>query len=131
MNPTRMRTGLPFEVRARASSPTRSRGLAHSSIPKLSSASAVPRMAMAIPAGTNHHQAPCASACWLSAENRMVPQFQSDIPGTPMKASVISAITANITVPMKLAATGAIRLGMISNPMSRHAGSPTALAAST
>ena len=86
---------------------------------------------MATPGGTNHHQAPCARACWLCAQNRMAPQFHSDTPGTPMNASVISDSTAKITVPMKLAAITAVRFGRISNPMIRQVDSPVARDAST
>ena len=69
---------------------------------------------MARPAGTNHHQAPCARACWPCAQNRIVPQFQSEIDETPMKARVISDMTAKMTVPTKLDAMIAVRFGRIS-----------------
>src|SRR6185437_3978116 len=44
---------------------SRSLGLPSSSMPVLSSTRAVPINATAIPGGTNHHQAPSWSACWL------------------------------------------------------------------
>jgi hypothetical protein len=54
-----------------------------------------------------------------------------DSPETPTNASVISDITAKITVPTKLDAITAVRFGMISKKMSRHVDSPVARAAST
>ena len=48
-----------------------------------------------------------------------------------MNASVISESTANTTVPMKLDAMIAVRLGSTSKPMMRHVDSPVARAAST
>ena len=100
-------------------------------MPKLISDSAVPRNAIASPAGTNHHEAPWARACWLCAQKRMVPQFHSEMVEIPMKARVISDITAKITVPTKPEAMIAVRFGMISAVMIRQVLSPVARAAST
>ena len=79
VKPTRIRTVWPEAVLTLVLPALRSRGLTNSSMPKLISDSAVPRNAMARPAGTNHHQAPWARACWLCAQNRIVPQFQLEI----------------------------------------------------
>src|SRR5262245_1679562 len=46
----------------------RKRGLAISSIPKLTKASPAPRMAMHNPGGRNHHQAPNSSASLFPAQ---------------------------------------------------------------
>lgn len=61
----------------------------------------------------------------------MVPQFQSEPPPMPMNARVISVITAKMTVPTKLLAITAVRLGRISKMMIRQVFSPVARAAST
>ena len=49
----------------------------------------------------------------------------------PMKASVISDITAKMTVPTKPEAMIAVRFGRISKTMIRQVDSPVARAAST
>lgn len=131
VNPTRMGTLSPLGARREPAPAVRSRGLTNSSMPKLIRLSAVPRNAMARPAGTNHHQAPCARACWPCAQNRIVPQFQVETDEMPMKASVISDSTAKMTVPTKLDAMIAVRFGRISNSTIRQVCSPVALAAST
>ncbi len=131
MKPTRIATVRPSAVRIRVRPPVRSRGLTNSSMPKLISASAVPSSAMASPAGTNHHQAPCARACWPCAQNRIVPQFHDETDETPMNARVISDMTAKMTVPTKPEAMIAVRFGRISKPMIRQVRSPVARAAST
>ena len=99
-------------------------------MPKFSSESAVPSSAIARPAGTNHHQAPCASASWLCAQYSIVPQFHSDTFEMPTKARVISESTVNTTVPTKPEAMIAVRFGRISKPMIRQVLSPVARAAS-
>src|SRR5690349_8567979 len=97
VKPMRMRTVRPELVLILVLPALRSRGLTNSSIAKLISESAVPRIAMARPAGTNHHQAERASACWPCAQNRIVPQFQVLLEVMPMKARVISESTAKMT----------------------------------
>ena len=47
---------------------SRRRGLPSSSIPVFSRTRLMPISATARPGGTNHHQAPSCSACWLSAQ---------------------------------------------------------------
>jgi hypothetical protein len=131
VKPTRIRSLCPDAVFTRVRPLLRNRGLTNSSMPKFTSARAVPSSAMATPAGTNHHQAPCARACWPWAQNRMVPQFHVEIDEMPMKASVISDRTAKMTVPTKPDAMIAVRLGRISKRMMRQVFSPVARAAST
>ena len=58
-----------------------------------------------------------------------MPQFQLAIDVTPMKANVIWARMANITVLTKLDAMIAVRFGIVSKPMIRHVDSPVARAA--
>ena len=54
----------------------RSRGLMNSSMPKLSSARAVPSSATASPGGMYHHQYPLTWAFTDWAQNSMPPQLQ-------------------------------------------------------
>src|SRR5690349_14284552 len=60
VKPIRMRTVCPDAVLILDLPMLRSRGLTNSSMPKLTRDNAVPSSAIASPAGTNHHQAPCA-----------------------------------------------------------------------
>src|SRR5205823_8521186 len=73
-------------TRLRVRPAARSRGLMNSSMPKLSSASAVPRKATARPGGSHHHQYPLTSALALCAQNSIVPQFQCAGLTRPRKA---------------------------------------------
>src|SRR6266567_7538274 len=69
----------------------RRRGLAISSMPKFTKVSAAPKIAMHMPGGRNHHQAPRRRASLLEAENSILPQVVAVISPSPRYSRAVSA----------------------------------------
>src|SRR5437660_10175434 len=69
----------------------RKRGLAISSMPKLTKVSAAPNMAMHRPGGRNHHHATSRRAELLEAEHRRLPQVEAVISPRPRYSRAVSA----------------------------------------